>query len=63
MCEHNLMRKSLYLFFFMLPLLMSSCWKDEEEIVLDNHCYISSVALGTIKRAIHTTDKEGNDRI
>ena len=57
------MRKSLYLFFFMLPLLMSSCWKDEEEIVLDNHCYISSVALGTIKRAIHTTDKEGNDSI
>lgn len=57
------MRKSLYLLFFMLPLLISSCWKDDEETVLDNYCYISSVTLGTIKRAIHTTDSIGNDSI
>ena len=60
---HNLIRKSLYLLFFMLPLFISSCWKDDEETVLDNHCYISSVTLGTIKRTVHTIDSLGNDSI
>jgi len=43
--------------------MVSSCWKDDDEVVLDNYCYISSVTLGTIKRALHTTDSLGNDSI
>lgn len=43
-----------------LPLLMSSCTK-EQEVVVDDHCYISSVSLGSLKRQIHTLTAEGND--
>ena len=42
--------------------LLTGCSKDEETAVTD-HCYISGVTLGTLKRVLHTTTAEGTDSI
>ena len=38
-----------------LPILFISCIKDEE-VVLDDYCYISSVSLGNVKRVVKSGD-------
>lgn len=63
MREQQNMRKILYTLLLFLPLLASSCFNDEEETELDDYCYIKSVSLGSIRRAIHTTDTLGRDTV
>lgn len=54
----------LSLWTLVLSLVLSSCIKDEdEEITYSNQCYLSSLTLGTVRRALHTTDSEGKDSV
>lgn len=43
--------------------LLSSCLEKDDEVATDEYCYISSFSLGNMKRAIHTTDREGKDSV
>lgn len=43
-------------------LMTTSCIKDEK-IQSNNYCYISSVKLGTLKRAVHTKNSQGKDSV
>ena len=45
----------------MMLALCTACSKDEVYTGETNDCYISAVQLGYMKRAIHTTTKEGKD--
>lgn len=64
MHEPRKMKKIIGLLMLVAPLLFSSCWNDEDEdTVLQSYCYIKRVTLGTLKRAIHTTDSLGRDSI
>lgn len=51
MCAHKRFERYLGWLMLCLPILLNSCIKDEDE-VLDDYCYISSVSLGTIKRVV-----------
>ncbi len=49
-----------FLLVFMFIMTLFSC--SEDEVVLTNsNCYISSFTLGTIKRTLHTTSSTGED--
>ena len=41
--------------------LLTSCLSDDDEVTVDDHCYISSFKLGTLKRTIHTKATDGSD--
>lgn len=41
--------------------MLSSCMKDDEEVTVDDHCYISAFTLGSLKRTIHTQTASGED--
>lgn len=48
-----------------LPFMTSSCSEDNDNITVDDYCYISSVTLGTVKRQTEAlnTSFAGNDYI
>ena len=47
-----------------IPFILTSCLKDDEdETVLSEKCYISSVSLGTVKRSSYLTTSAGMDSI
>ena len=48
------------LLFLVLPLLVSSCAKDNVTATYNDYCYIKSVTLGTVKRVVERRDREGN---
>ena len=52
------MNKKTILLLAMLCGLLASCFKDDE-VTLDNYCYIKNVSLGNIKRWNWTTDSLG----
>ncbi len=45
------------------PFVLSSCKGDEEEVAATDQCYISSLTLGTLKRANYTQDDQGNSSV
>ena len=51
---------ALVLMLMSVPLL-TSCMSDDDEVAADDHCYISSFKLGTLKRTIHTKATDGSD--
>lgn len=53
------MKKKTILLLMLLGGLLTSCFKDDE-VVLDDYCYITNVSLGTLKRWNQTTDSLGN---
>ncbi len=55
MCGHNIFRVLLAWLIVCMPLLMGSCIKNEEEVA-DDYCYISSLSLGQVKRALKSGD-------
>jgi hypothetical protein len=55
------MKKNFYLLLSLL-VLMSSCTKDEE-VIYSDICYISSVTLGVVKRAVPTKLTDGRDTL
>lgn len=64
MHEPRKMKNILGLLMLVVPILLTSCWNDdEEETIPDSYCYIKSVTLGTMRRAVHTTDSLGRDSI
>ena len=60
LCAHGfcIMNKKTILLLAMLCGLLASCFKDDE-VTLDNYCYIKNVSLGNIKRWNWTTDSLG----
>ena len=62
MCAHKRMKKYLMLLLATIPFLVGSCISDKE-VVNDDHCYITEVSLGSIKREVHTLDTLGKDTI
>ena len=59
------MKKYLYplLAILMLPTVLTSCFKDEEEVEVSESCYISAVSLGSLKRNIYGYTSQGMDSI
>lgn len=62
MCAHYKMKKYCMLLLAAVLALAVSCIS-EKEVTYDDHCYISEVSLGTLKREIHSLDSVGNDTI
>lgn len=56
-------KRKIWLLLLAIPFILTSCWKDEEEVTLSDRCYISKVSLGTIKRIIHTKNSVGEDSV
>ena len=58
-------KNTLYLLLVLMVGLvgLSSCFKDNEEVVTDERCFISSFTLGSMKRVLHTTNAEGKDSV
>ena len=46
-----------------LPLTMTSCFDDEEEVEYSEDCYISAFSLGTLKRSLYKKSSAGLDSI
>ena len=44
-----------------LPLTMTSCFDDEEEVVYSEDCYIAAFSLGSMKRSLYTKGSDGLD--
>ena len=59
------MKKYIYplLAILMLPTVLTSCFKDEEEVEVSESCYISAVSLGNLKRNIYGYTSKGMDSI
>lgn len=58
------MKKIFGLLMLVASICFSSCWNDDdEEKIPDSYCYIKKVTLGTLKRAVHTTDSLGKDSV
>lgn len=53
------MKKKTILLLALLGGLLTSCFKDDE-VTLDDYCYITNVSLGTLKRWNQATDSLGN---
>ncbi len=62
----NRMKKAfIYLLSALLvaPFVLSSCKDEEEEVAVTDQCYISSLTLGTLKRANYVKDSEGKTSV
>lgn len=60
------MKKYIYPLFLatlVVPLLLMSCSKDDEEVEVTETCYISQFTLGSLKRSMYTKTKAGMDSI
>lgn len=57
------MKKYVYPLLLMLvaPIVLVSCFDDDETIEYDDHCYISGFSLGSLKRTLYTLSSEGAD--
>ena len=62
MHEHIMMKRHTYLLLLACTILMVACSKDDDT-VYSNHCYISGVTLGAVRRQLHTTTWNGNDSV
>lgn len=62
MHEHIMMKRHTYLLLLACTILMVACSKDDDT-VYSNHCYISGVTLGAVRRQMHTTTWNGNDSV
>ena len=56
------MRRHIILLLLGCMALLTAC-KSDNEITVDDHCYITSVTLGTLHRSLHTTSTSGADSI
>ena len=62
MREERMMKRHTYLLLLLGTIMFASCMKDDEKIYT-NHCYISGVTLGSVRRQMHTTGWNGSDSI
>ncbi|MCR4921707.1 MAG: DUF6242 domain-containing protein [Bacteroidaceae bacterium] len=51
-----------YLMLLMSVVLLAGCMDDEDKIY-SNHCYITGVTLGSVRRQMHTKTSSGSDSI
>lgn len=61
MREHNQMKKYLFGLLVLGCAVLSSCMKDDDEVVLSSECYIVDFSLESVKRIIHTKASDGSD--